>query len=166
MSRLEYTVEAAPELVLESIAAASARPTVIGFALTDRTRSELVGDVSKEHRSFDLRRSRRLGTPPRVAMLRGRVEATGMGAKVVATYALHPAVRIARLMFVLLFVAFALLVLPAASSQPQLLWIPVVIGFIVLLMMVPFEWLAFVDRSRLRLALEDALRRAGPLKIG
>jgi hypothetical protein len=162
MSRkLDYTVSAPPDVVLGSIAAASTPASLFGFALADRASTEVVGGVTGEGPAFSLRRARRFGTPPRVVTLRGRVEPEGTGTRVVASYGLHPVARIARACLVLLFLAFALLVLPGAASQPQLLWLVVGIGVVVALMLLPLMRLASADRARLRDALEELLRRSG-----
>lgn len=100
-------------------------------------------------------------TAPRVLLLRGRVESAPAGANVLMTYSLHPLVRAARAAWVLFFAAVSLLVLPAAQTYPELLWIPVVMGLIVVLMLLPFEWLARQDKTHLRSEVEDLLRRAG-----
>jgi hypothetical protein len=84
----------------------------------------------------------------------------------VATFELHPVVRLARIVWVIVFCAMSLLVLPAATSQPELLWVPLIMGVVVLLMMIPFELLARADRVQLRSDLEDALRRAGSISVG
>jgi hypothetical protein len=160
---LEYRVAAPPSAVLESISAASTRGSMLGFAIGDNARAQLIGGIRKNHEGFDLRLARGLGTPPRVVVLRGRVSADGAGTMISARYTLHPLARFARTVFVLLFLAFALIALPGAGRDPQLLWIPVVMGFIVLLMLVPFEWLAHFDRRNLRSALEEILGRAGPI---
>jgi hypothetical protein len=60
----------------------------------------------------------------------------------------------------------SVVVLPSATRQPELLWVPVIMGSVVLLMMIPFELLARADRVQLRSDLEDVLRRAGSLSVG
>ncbi len=164
-SRLRYSVLATPERVVDSIAASAEPGSIGGFWIADSGARPFVGAVAK-NQSFALRRARGLQTTPRVAVLRGRVEPSGTTTAVVATFELHPAVRLARIVWVIVFCAMSLLVLPAATSQPELLWVPVIMGGVVVLMMIPFELLARADRVQLRSDLEDALRRAGSISVG
>jgi inner membrane protein involved in colicin E2 resistance len=59
----------------------------------------------------------------------------------------------------------SVLILPAATSRPELLWVPIIMGLAVVLMMIPFELLARADRAQLRSDLEDVLRRAGSISV-
>jgi inner membrane protein involved in colicin E2 resistance len=59
----------------------------------------------------------------------------------------------------------SVLILPAATNQPELLWVPIIMGLAVVLMMIPFELLARADRAQLRSDLEDVLRRAGSISV-
>jgi hypothetical protein len=160
---IRYHVTAAPERVLAAIARAVSPGGLIGFSLTDRAATGLIGSVAHDA-TFSLRRPRGLITPPRVLVLRGRVESAPAGANVLMTFSLHPAVRAARAVWVLFFVVASLLVLPAAQTYPELLWAPVVLGLVVLLMLVPFELLARQDKTHLGSEVEDLLRRAGAIK--
>jgi hypothetical protein len=164
-NKLRYSVLAAPERVVESIAASAQPGSMVGFSMADSGARRFVGSISK-NRSFTLRRPRGLLTAPRVAVLRGQVEPSGTTAAVVATFELNPAVRLARIVWVIVFVAMSLLVLPAATRQPGLLWVPVVMGVVVFLMIIPFEFLARADREQLRCDLEDVLRRTGSVSVG
>jgi hypothetical protein len=164
-NKLRYSVLAAPERVVESIDASAQPGSMVGFLMADSSARRFVGSVSKDW-SFTLRRPRGLLTTPRVAVLRGQVEPSGTTAAVVATFEFHPVVRLARIVWVTVVVGMSLLVLPAATSQPELLWVPVVMGVVVFLMMIPFEFLARADREQLRSDLEDVLRRTGSLSVG
>lgn len=162
MSRvLRYTVSAPPARVTEAIGAATAPESALGFAFGNRTTAALIGGVATDG-SFRLRRVRTIGSAPRVVLLTGQVQPSDAGSVVVARYAFHPAFRFARAVWVLILLAFAIAVIPASTSHPELLWVPVVLGAVVGLMLAPFMWLARADRPQLRAALEKAMRQAGP----
>lgn len=119
----------------------------------------MVGNVDAQ--SFKVRRSRGWMTPPRVEVMHGTIQADGSRSLVRVRYSPRGLVRLARAVWVLMFVAFALVVIPGASQRPELLWIPVVIGLVVGLMLLPFAWLGSEDRRALELELESALGRCG-----
>jgi len=161
-SVVRYRVAAPPERVVDAIARAMSPGGLVGVSLTDRTPTLFVGRIANDS-SFDLRRPRGLTTAPRIAVLRGRVEPTLGGAIVNVWYALHPLAWSARVFWLLLLGAVALVVLPASFGQPELLWILVIFAFVIVLMLAPFEWLARVDRAQLRSDFEETLRHAGPI---
>ena len=161
---LQYSVGASPDRVLEAISESTVPETAIGFAIRDRARGRLVGRVRADG-SFTLRRARTLGSSPRVLVLAGRVQAKDMGSLVIGRYAMHPLLRIAIVVWILLFLAFSAVVIPGIAIHPELLWVPAVVGLFVVLMVAPFIWLASLDRKRLQADLETALRRAGPFTL-
>jgi hypothetical protein len=155
-----YQVAAPPERVVAVLVSASVSESPAGFALTDRTSAALVGSVSHDG-EFALRRPRGLGTAPRVAYVKGVVRSGPGGSIVVGSFATHPLLRFARAAWVVVLLAFAVVVLPRSLTQPELLWIVVVIGFVVGLMILPFQWLALRDRAVMRETLRETLGRAG-----
>jgi len=162
VEQLRYRVHSSSQRVLDAIAAAASPGSSTGYSFSDRAKTQLIGGVHGDR--FTLRRARGLMTAPRVLVLHGNVESSASGALVSATYRLHPLVQVARLAWLLFLVAVLAVVLPNAFSEPRLLWIIVVLGFVVGLMMVPFAWLARADRPVLRRELEGVLRQAGPIE--
>jgi hypothetical protein len=154
-----YEVSAPPERVLREIASAVAPSGAVGFSIGgEDTRARFVGSVSGNR--FALRRPRAFLDPPRVVVLRGIVEATATGSAIHARYGYHPAVQLVRAIYLLFFLVTAVLVVPAATRQPELLWLVAVMGLVVLLFAVPFAYQARFDRAELRSALEDCLHVA------
>jgi hypothetical protein len=153
-------VQAPPDRVANAIARSVVPGGVLGFSVTDSTSAAFVGEVTNDG-SFDLRRPRGFATAPRVAVVRGKIDAANEGAIVSVRYGLHPALLITRAAWLGFLALTAVIVIPASFGDLSLLWILIVFTFIVSLMLVPFEWLARADRAKLRTDLETTLRRAG-----
>ncbi len=158
---LSYTVAAPPEQVLESIARSVSRSSWIGFSFADRGSTRLVGGLGREPRTFSFRRARGFLTPPRVVVLRGRVEPTLEGARVNARYAYHPLVQATRIGWLAFFVLVAAVSSLAAAREPGIWLFVAIIGVWSLLLQLPFEYAAHGDRAALRVELERILRHAG-----
>jgi hypothetical protein len=135
-------------------------PGAVGFSIGgEDTRMPFVGWIKGNR--FVLRRPRPLISPPRVVVLRGTVEATQTGSIIRAGYSYNPAVQVAAVIYLLFFVSVALIVMPIAVRQPEILWVVVVLGLVTLLFFVPFAYQARYDRAALRSALEEC-RHAAP----
>ena len=162
MSTVEYAVSAPPGRVLGAITTATTRGSVVGFMLSDRSDAFLIGTV-RDDGSFDLRLPRSLSTPPRVALLRGRVRDDAAGSIVAGSFALHPAVKVGCVLPVAFGLLSTVIVVPSVREYPGLLWVPAVVWLTVALFGFPFFWFARYDRAALRVDLEEILRQAGTI---
>ena len=155
-----YQVGAPPDRVVAVLASATKAESVVGFAMSDRSGEPFVGKVTDDG-SFRLRRPRGFSTPPRVAYVAGGVQRDAVGSLVVGSFRVHPLVRVAQVVWILLLLAFSAVVLPASFARPELLWVIAVIGLPVGLLLLLFWWIGSRDQIILRRALTDVLGRAG-----
>jgi hypothetical protein len=161
--RLHYHVAALAPTVIRAIDTASSQDnSMLGFVLVDRVATPLLGRVSPDG-SFNLRRPRGFATAPRVVVMRGRVVPADVGADVVGRFEFHPAVRVAIAAWLLVLLAFVVVLAPGIPTHHELLWVIAIVALTIGGLCIPFYWLRRYDRATLRSELEAALRQAGPV---
>lgn len=141
--QLTYETRASPEVLVRSIG-----------ALRDSV-------TSIRGQSFVMRTPSGFFAGPRVLVLQGRVCPSADGARLIAQFEYRALAQVARFAYLAFLAAIILISIPGAAVEPRVLVLPAVVALVVMLLLIPFEFVALRERGRLRAQLDEVMSSVG-----